>query len=225
MDPSLSLLLPPPPAVGLLARGRAGVGDAAVSGREGDGSPGATRSRRSHGGLWQRRRSKPKKLGLGVGGCGHRREEAAVGGGGVRGKVRAAEDRRRWPAFPSRGADMECGGRGHPHLIFSPISGGGAARAGRRGGRGSATGRGRRWQVASAGGCFGGGADLWCSGEAGLWRRRSWGAGAVVPSYFPPVARSDRPVGKLIGLTGDHKLVSLLQSAFSYRSTRCLLAC
>jgi hypothetical protein len=75
----------------------------------------------------QPRRSELKNLGLGVGGwgCGHRREEAAMGV--FRGEVGVAEDRRWWPALPSRGADMECGGRGHPHLIFSPLSGGGAA--------------------------------------------------------------------------------------------------
>jgi hypothetical protein len=58
------------PAVGLLTGRRAGAGDAAASrGGEGDGSPGATRSRRSHGGPWRRRWSEPKNLGLGVGGA------------------------------------------------------------------------------------------------------------------------------------------------------------
>jgi hypothetical protein len=42
---------------------------------------------------------------------------------GFRGEVGATEDRRRWLVLPSHGADMECGGRGHPHLIFSLLFG------------------------------------------------------------------------------------------------------
>jgi hypothetical protein len=114
--------------VGLLAGGRAGAGDAAASrGGEGDGSPGATQSRGSHGGPRRRRRSEPENLGLGVGGV-DAGEKKLPWGGGVRGKVGAAEDRRWWPELPSYGADMERGGRGHPHLIFSPLSDDGVAR-------------------------------------------------------------------------------------------------
>jgi hypothetical protein len=73
-----------PPAVGLLAGGRARAGDAAAShGGEGDGSPGATRSRGSHGGPWRRRWSEPENLGLGVGGVDAGEKKLSWGGGGV----------------------------------------------------------------------------------------------------------------------------------------------
>jgi hypothetical protein len=69
--------------VGLLAGGRARAGDAAAShGGEGDGSPGATRSRGSHGGPWRRRWSEPENLGLGVGGVDAGEKKLSWGGGG-----------------------------------------------------------------------------------------------------------------------------------------------
>jgi hypothetical protein len=76
------------------------------------------------------RRSEPENLGLGLGGADA--GEKKLPWGGLEGR-----SGRRWLALPSRGADMECGGRRHPHLIFFPLSSDSVARSDRQG----ATGR------------------------------------------------------------------------------------